>query len=484
MPLTEPEVRATIIGALTLMFLATLEQTIVATALPSIAADLGDVHLLSWIVTAYLLTSTCITPIAGKLGDLYGRRRVLQAGLAVFLVGSILCALSTSMLGLALSRALQGIGGGALITGAQATVADVVSPRERGRYSVYFSIVWGGSSLLGPSVGGLLTQHAGWPWIFWINLPLGLAALLVADPALRRLPVQGRKGRLDIASLVFLALGTFALLIALSLGGTRFPWISPAILGGLAVGLALLFAFLHRQGRVAEPVLPPRFLADRVVGPTLGTIFLGFGGYLSIAVLAPTYLQIALQTPAATVGLLMVPMMITSPATAWAGGRYTKVTGRYKLPPFLGLPISIVSLGALALFADRVSLAEATILLMLFGLGIGPMFPVTMVAAQNAVERRDIGAVTGAVGFSRALGGAVLIAAASALALGLIVAWVPDTADLTSLDELVRHPLPPAARAQVAHAFGVMFAAVAAVLMAALLVFARVEQRPLKDKLD
>ncbi len=484
MQLTEPEVRAAIAGAMTMMFLAALETTIVSTALPSIAADLGDVHLLSWVVTAYLLTSTCITPIAGKLGDLYGRRRLLHVALAVFLIGSVLCALSTSMLGLALARALQGIGGGALITSAQAAVADVVAPRERGRYSAYFSIVWGSSSLLGPSLGGIMAQHLGWPSIFWLNLPIGVAALLFSDRALRRLPIQGRKAPFDWLSIVLLAIGSVVLLLALSLGGTRHSWTSPEMLAGLAAGIGLLVAFGLRQGRIAEPILPPRFLSDRVVGPTLAGIFLAFGAYLVVAVLAPTFYQVGLQIPAATVGFLMMPMMISSTMTAWLAGRYTKTHGRYRLPPFLGLPIAAASLAALALFAGQVSALEATVILTIFGFGIGPIFPVTMVAAQNAVERRDIGAVTGAIGFARALGAAILIAAASALVLSLIVAWVPGTAGLSSLDELVRHPLPDPARIEVARAFGVMFWAVVAVLLAALAVFVMVEHRPLRATME
>jgi EmrB/QacA subfamily drug resistance transporter len=484
MKLTEPEVRATIIGALTTMFLAALEQTIVATALPTIAAELGDVHLLSWVVTAYLLTSTIATPIAGKMGDLYGRRRVLQVSMALFLAGSVLCALAPSMEMLIFARALQGVGGGGLITSSQAAVGDVVSPRERGRYSAYFSIVWGSSSLLGPSVGGLLTQHVGWPWIFWINLPLGIVAIVIADRALKRIPIQGRKGSLDVVSLTFLALGTFALLTALSLGGTRFPWASPQILAGLAVAAGLLYCFARRQTRIPEPILPPRFLGDSVIGPVLAGLFLAFGSYLAIAVLVPTYLQIGHQIPAATVGLLMMPLMLSSTFTAWAAGRYTKTHGRYKLPPLIGLPIAIVSLLALAYVADTVGPVTATLLLTLFGFGIGPIFPVTMVAAQNAVQRRDIGAVVGAIGFSRALGGAVILALASALALSLIVAWVPDTGALSSLEDLVRHPLPPDARAEVTRAFGVMFAAVAAVLAVSLAIFSRVEARPLRESMD
>jgi MFS family permease len=484
MQLTEPEVRACIIGAMTMMFLAALETTIVSTALPTIAADLGHVHLLSWIIVAYLLTSTCITPIAGKMGDLYGRRRMLHVALAVFLIASVACAFASTMLELALARALQGIGGGALITSAQAAVADVIPPRERGRYAVYFSIVWGGSSLLGPSLGGIMAQHLGWPSIFWLNLPIGIAALLFSDRALRRLPVHGRKAPLDIVSIVFFAGGTLAFLMALSLGGTTFAWNSPELLSGFAIGVALLAAFGIRQMRLPDPILPPRFLRDGVVGPTLLAIFLSFGAYMVVAVLAPTYFQVGLQIPAATAGLLMMPMMVSSTFTAWVAGRYTKVYGTYRRPPFYGLPVSAVSLAILAFFADRVTPLEATVLLTMFGFGIGPIFPVTMVAAQNAVERRDLGAVTGSIGFARALGAAVLIAAGSALVLGLIVAWVPGMAGLHSLDELVRTPLTPPARVEVARAFGVMMWAVVGVLMVAIAVFAAVENRPLKTTME
>jgi len=484
MQLAEPEVRAAIAGAMTMMFLAALETTIVSTALPTIAADLGDVHLLSWVVTSYLLTSTCSTPIAGKLGDLYGRRRMLHVALAVFLVASVLCALSTTMLELALARALQGAGGGALITSAQTAVADVVAPRERGRYSVYLSIVWGASSLIGPTLGGILAQNPGWPWIFWLNLPIGVAALLYSDRALRRLPIHGRKAPLDLAGILLLAAGTLLVLLALSLGGTRFPWASTELIAGAATGAALLFVFGLRPIRISDAILPPRFFRDGVVGPTLAAIFLSFGAYLVVAVLSPIFFQVGLQIAPATVGLLMMPMMVSSTYTAWVAGRYTKTHGGYRRPPFLGLPVAAAALALLALFAERVSAFEATVLLTIFGFGIGPIFPVTMVAAQNAVERRDLGAVTGAIGFARALGAAMLIAAASALMLALIVAWVPDMTGLSSLDELVRRPLSGPARAEVAQAYGVMLWAIVGVLAASLVAFALVEARPLKTTMD
>ncbi len=280
MSLTPSEVRIVIVGVMLAMFLAALDQTIVAIALPPIARDLGDFALISWVITAYLLTSTCVTPIVGKLSDLYGRRRLLAACLIVFMAGSAYCALAPSMLALILARALQGLGGGGLITLAQTIVADVVSPRERGRYAGYFAGVWAAAALLGPTIGGILTQYYGWSWIFWINLPFGLAALLIADRALRKLPIDHHRSPIDYASIALLSGATVAFLLVLSLGGNRFAWTSREILGLAVLAVVLGGAFMRAQRRSAEPILPPRFLGDRVIGPSLAAIFVVFGSYL------------------------------------------------------------------------------------------------------------------------------------------------------------------------------------------------------------
>src|SRR6266446_5259895 len=230
MNLAPSEVRIIVAGAMLAMFLSALDQTIVATALPPIARDLGNFALISWVVTAYLLTSTCVTPIVGKLSDLYGRRMVLGACLIIFMVGSALCALAPGMIPLILARGLQGLGGGGLITMGQTIIADVVSPRERGRYAGYFAMVWGSASVLGPTIGGIVTQYYGWPWIFWINLPLGLAALLIADRALRKLTVDHHRSRVDGAGIGLLCGTTIAFLMVLSLGGKRLPWTSSGMI--------------------------------------------------------------------------------------------------------------------------------------------------------------------------------------------------------------------------------------------------------------
>ncbi|HEX6979662.1 MAG TPA: MFS transporter [Alphaproteobacteria bacterium] len=477
MSLTRSEVRIILVGALLAIFLAALEQTVVATALPSIAADLGGFELISWVVTAYMLSSVCATPIVGKLSDLYGRRPVLSACLAIFLGGSVLCALAPGMVPLIVARGIQGIGGGGLITLGQTIIGDVISPRERGRYAAYFSGVWATSALLGPVLGGLLAEHAGWPWIFWINLPLGFVVLLLSDRALKKLPAAQGRGSIDYIGITLLSLGAVALLLVLSLGGKRLAWTSTGTIGLVLVAGAACAAFMWRQRTVSEPILPPRFLVDRVVGPVLGASFLVFGSYLAVAVLAPVYFQVALGVSASDSGILMIPLLLSTSIASALAGRYNRRSGRYRRPPLISLPLAIAGLVVLGFVAGRLGPIGTAALLTLVGLGIGPIFPCSMVAAQSAVAPRDLGAVSGAVGFSRSLGGAVAIAAAVALVLGIVRHDLPETGAIASLEDLARTSLTPHARAIVAYAFTYLFWAIATTLFFGFLTFARVEDR-------
>jgi EmrB/QacA subfamily drug resistance transporter len=481
MSLAPSEVRLIVIGAMLALFLSALDQTIVATALPPIARDLGNFALISWVVTAYLLTSTCATPIVGKLSDLYGRRKILRICLMIFIAGSVLSALAPGMISLILARGLQGLGGGGLITMGQAIIADVVAPRERGRYSGYFAMVWGSASVLGPTVGGLLTQYFGWPWIFWINIPLGLVALLISDRALRNLPIDRHESQVDYAGIALLSGTTISLLMVLSLGGKRMAWNSLGTIGLGVLTLALGIVFVLQQMQSAEPILPPHFVRDRVIRPVISTIFVIYGCYLAIAVLAPIYFQIALGRSVSEAGLLMIPFMLSSVVTANLAGLYTRRSGHYKLAPMVGLPITALGVGVLAVFAQQVSAPVASGILMIAGFGLGPIFPCTTVAAQNAVERRHLGIVSGAVTFARALGGAVGVAAASALVLGLAAEALAHIGPVASLEDLAQHTLPPEARAIVARSFGFMFGAVALGLALGFATFWRVEDRELGD---
>ncbi len=483
MVLSESEIRKVLIGAMLAMSLAALDQTIVAPALPPMARDLGRFDLLSWVVTAYLLAAICVTPIVGKLSDLYGRRHLIAICLVIFMVGSVCCALASDMTALILARGLQGVGGGGLIPLAHAVIGDVVAPRERGRYAAYFSVVWASSAVLGPTLGGLLTEYAGWPWIFWINLPIGLLALLISQRALRRLPVaRHQRPRIEFGTIFLLLAGTVSLLAVLSLGGKRLAWTSPALLALVAAALVFGALFAWRQMRSPDPILPPRFLHDRVIAPTLAASFVAYGAYLSILVLAPVYFQVALGTSVSEAGLLMIPIMFASTVTANLTGRYSQRTGRYKQPPLVGLPVAIAALAAMAYFGAGLSPAAAAALLALVGFGIGPTFPGSTVAVQNAVTRRDMGAVSGALAFTRSLGGAFLIAASSGLVLGLVARTLPELGAFANIEDLVREALPPASRAVIARAFGVTFAALAAVLVVGAAFFARVEERALRTR--
>ncbi len=481
MSLALSDVRVILVGAMLALFLSALDQTIVAPALPPIAADLGGFTLISWVVTAYLLTSTCATAVLGKLSDLYGRRRVINGSLVLFMIGSAFAALAPSMPLLILARGLQGFGGGGLLTVGQTIIADVVSPRERGRYAGYFAIVWGSASVLGPTFGGVLTQYYGWPWIFWINLPCGLAALLIADRALRKLPVEPRRSRIDLPGVLWLSLGTVALLLVLSLGGKTLAWSEPTLLLLAAVALLSGALFARGQTRAAEPILPPRFIKDGVIRPVLIVSFVIYAVWMAVSVLAPVYFQVALGASVSRAGLLMIPLMLSSTITANLAGLYTRRRARYKLPPYVTLPVTIVVLVVMAFFARHLSTTVAAGLLMIAGFGYGPIFPCCNVAAQNAVQRRDLGAVSGAVAFSRTLGGAVGVAAASALVLGLLAAALGQGGPMGDIEDLARHALSPAARQAAAGAFAVMFGLAGAVLVLALAVYARVEDRELGE---
>jgi EmrB/QacA subfamily drug resistance transporter len=479
MNLSPGEIRTVVIGAMLALFLAALDQTVIATALPTIAQDFGDFTLISWVVTSYLLTATCVTPLVGKLSDLKGRRSVLRICLGIFIFGSVLCALAPNMILLIVARAVQGIGGGGLMIMAQTIIGDVVSPRERGRYAGYFSVVWGTASVLGPTIGGLVTEQVGWPWIFWINLPLGLLAIVISDRALRKLPVPGRRSRLEFFGVLLLCGATIALLLILTLGGNRLAWSSPQSLLLLGAVLVLGVGFVLQQRQSAEAIFPSRFFQDRVTGPVLGSIFIVYGCYLAVAVLAPSYFQIALGSSVSEAGLLMIPFMLSSTLTANFAGRHTHRTGRYKLPPLIGLPIAAVSLGVLPLMSGSLTAFGIAMVLMVAGSGLGPIFPCTMVAAQNVVERQNLGAITGAIGFARALGGAIGVGAATALVLGLASSWLAQAGHIISLEDLASLQLSATVRSGVASAFELMFVATALMLLIAMVLFFKVEDRPL-----
>ncbi len=392
-------------GALLGLLLAALDQTVVVTALPAIAGDLNGLQHLSWIVTAYLLTSTASTPIYGKLSDLYGRRMMLLIGIGIFVAASAFCALAQSMGQLIAARALQGVGGGALISMSQAIIADVISPRERGRYQVYMSGVWALASLGGPVMGGLFVEYLTWRWVFWINLPLGVFGLILCNNPLKKLVVRRQQPRIDYLGVAILIPAVVSLLLVASWGGTEFAWASPEILGLIGVGILLAAAFALQELRAPEPLLPPRLFIDPVIRIASLNSFVVSAGMFGAIVLLPVFLQLVLGAGAGRTGLLLIPLMGGTVLGAYPAGQWMRHTGHYKKVPVVTLSGAVAAFLLLATCGPSTPGLLVALYIGLLGVGIGGSMPVMLVAAQNAAQARDTGAATASVAFFRSLGG-------------------------------------------------------------------------------
>lgn len=415
---THAEVRAIFIGIMLAMFLGALDQTIVATALPTIGRAFNDVENLSWVVTAYLITATAVTPLYGKLSDIYGRRNVMVAGVVIFVVGSVACALAPNMTALIFARGLQGLGGGGLMSLAQTIVADVVTPRERGRYQGYFGTVFASASVSGPVLGGFLAQHLHWSLIFWINLPLGAAALFMTIRALRRLPQTERAHRLDFLGAALMMSASIALLLALTWGGTRFDWLSLPIGALVLLSLVLWVLFVLRVVYAEEPFLPVSVMQNPVVRCATLAGGCGMGTLVGLTIFVPLYFEVVHHLSASESGLALIPLMGSVVAAATVTGRLMVHVDNYKRMPLAGLSISIVSLLILSAWPAQLPIPVIVVLLAMIGLGIGCLFPVSTVGTQNAVSRAQMGIATGTLNFFRSLASALIVALFGAIVLG------------------------------------------------------------------
>lgn len=403
---THRQIMRVLSGVLLCIFLAAIDQTVVIPAVPAIAADLNGFGHLAWIVSAYLLTSTAATPIYGRLSDMYGRRKLLMPALALFAVASVLCALSSTLPQLIAARALQGIGGAGLMAMAQASIADVVSPRERGRYQGYMASTWGICSIAGPIIGGWVTDNLSWRWIFWINVPIALIAILLCDRALRLLQPRASKARIDYLGAALLTGGITAWLLAMSWGGVELPWTSPVLLGLLAFGAVLIVWLAVHERRVAEPLLPPRLFANEVFLRGVGTAFFAALGLFGVSFLLPLYFQLIHGANAGQSGTLVVPFLGSNCVGAIVAGQIARRTGRTKHILLAGQAMTLVGFLLLATLGPASSTTLAVLYQFLPGIGLGLIMPSALVLVQNAAERRDVGVATGSLLLLRSMGGA------------------------------------------------------------------------------
>ena len=465
------EIRAIIFGIMLAMLLAALDQTIVATALPTIGADLNDFTSLSWVVTAYLLASTAVTPLYGKLSDIHGRGPVMIFAIILFTIGSLACALAPSMLVLVLARGLQGLGGGGLISLAQTIIADVVPPRDRGRYQALIASVFAASSIAGPLLGGVIAQHIHWSFIFWINLPLGLGAFLMIRKIMGRLPRHERPHELDIVGAVLLIVSAVSLLLALSWGGVVYAWTGGVVLGLLAAALVTCGLFIWRMRVAPEPFLPLSILANQVVATGIGAAFFIYGNLVALSIVSPLYFETVWGLSSSEAGLALIPQMAGTVLGAISSGRAMSRMKHYKFPAMLGAAMSVACLSTLALLPADSSKALQIILFALTGLGIGTVLPLSTVAIQNAVLPQQLGTVTGAANFFRSLGAALLVAVLGAVLLGTL-----GTMGQSDLNVLA-HGADPAV---LVYAFRLVFGTAAFALLCGLAFLIAMRELPLR----
>jgi EmrB/QacA subfamily drug resistance transporter len=391
------------------MFLAALDQSIVATALPTIAGDLHNLNQLSWVVTSYLITSTISLPLWGKLGDLFGRKKFFQLAILIFLAGSVLSGLSHSMVQLIVFRAIQGVGAGGLMVGSQAIIGDVIPPRQRGRYMGYFGIVFGLSSVLGPLAGGWLTQHASWRWIFYINIPIGICAL-VAIAAVLHIPVKRVDHKIDWWGMSLLSSGVVCLILLLTWGGTQYAWSSSTILGLGLASLILLSTFCVVELKVVEPIISLQLFRNRTFSAASAVGFMiGFTMFGSIVYL-PLYLQVVHGATPTMSGLELLPMVAGMLITFVLSGQLVTRTGRYKIFPILGTAIVALGLVALSRLGPDTKFLYAAIGMFIVGFGLGLVMQILVVVVQNAVPHAQLGTATATATFFRSIGGAVGVA--------------------------------------------------------------------------
>jgi EmrB/QacA subfamily drug resistance transporter len=468
-PLTHREKRLIVISMMLPVFLGSVDQAILASALPTIGRSLGDMHNLPWLITAFLIASTALTPLYGKFADIHGRRAAMLIGLCIYMAGSLVAAASPNMLMLICGRVIQGCGAGGLTVTANMILGDIAAPKDRGKYYTYFSIAFTTAGGSGPALGGWISDHMHWQVIFLWNFPLCVLAVVLALTVLRRLPRHERPHRLDFIGAILVMAASSTFMLALNLGGVRYPWVSSPILALLICALALGAGFVARLLTALEPLIPITVLSDRAAGLAIAAHSFGWGSIVCLNVFLPMYLQSALGWSPTSSGLSLMILMVTLNVSAGLSSQMLGRVRHYKLLPLCFLVVGVSAVVALALSAATMTSGKFEVILFLIGIGFGPTAPLTQVALQNTVPIHDLGAALGTMNFARTLVGTVLIAIFGAV----VLANVPVGAPVDTLSHGIL------AGTSVA-TFATVFLAIAGTLAAAFFSLVLLEEKPLE----
>jgi len=467
--LSHRETQLVVLGVLLPVFMGSLDNTILASALPTIGRDFGDVHNLPWLITAYLIANTAVTPLYGKISDIHGRRVTLLIAVSLYMAGSLVCALAPNMYVLILGRVLHGLGGGGLTATGMVVLGDVAAPRDRGRYYGYFSLTYTTAGACGPALGGFIAEYLHWSVIFWLNIPLGLIAIALTLTLLRRLPRHERPHRLDFIGAALIMTAAVSFMLALNFGGVRYPWTSPPVLSLFAISLVVGIGFVFRLLTAPEPLIPISILSDPIARCAIAANAFGWSSIIGLNIFLPMYLQSVLGLSATTAGLSLMVLMVTLNTSAGFASRIMVHAPHYKTVPMLGLALATASVLVLAWQAKNLNLLWFEVLLALIGIGFGALPPLASTVLQNTVSIHHFGTAIGTMQFLRNLFATILVALLGTLVLVGTAALEPNASAKISPSTIYN-----------AEGFALAFYVAAASLAAALVSLALLEEKPLQ----